>query len=254
MTQEKNVNVKETVAEAGNAATEKNNDPKVVRFDKLPEDRQIEILSKVAQENRKTLDVTLLAETLKKNGIMKLPSDNLVASALQSRKTMALGEVAFKKSRQLILETYEAAKAEGFTPQEARKLVVILVTDNGRILSERTVRNYLPAEAKDVSRDRSEELKKYHEEKRKEAEKQLSEEQRNGWSGIIVPVMWAEKIAEFAAKKEACIIYHDGKIIHKVKPAVVHEEMGQDGKLHKVTPVPQTQTQTPSKKFKVRIP
>ncbi len=254
MIQESNVKT-ETVAETDNAATEKKTTPaKVTRFDKLPEAQQIEVLSKAAQDNRKTLDITLLAETLKRNGIMKLPSDGLVANALQSRKTMALGEVAFKKSRQLIIETYEAAKAEGFTPQEARKLVVILVTDNGRILSERTVRNYLPTEAKDQSKNRSEELKAHHEEKRQQAEQSKTEEERKGWTPLIVPVMWAEEIAKFAAKKEACILFHDGKVIHKVKPAVVHEEMGKDGKLHKVQEAaPAPQAQTPSKKVKVRM-
>ena len=213
---------------------------KSLSFDKLEESQQLALAEKVASEKKPHMDAQLLLETLQKNGIQKVPSQELVNIALEGRRQFATGTAAYIKAKDKILETYNQAIKEGFTPQESRKIVVLLVTQNGKILSDRTVRNYLPAEAKATQKAHA--VAATPEEK---AEKQAAAEASTIQQvrQFIIPVNWVNEIVNFAKKhpSEACLlVLNSDNSIRRISQAVISEEIGKDGKPHKVTrPTPE---------------
>lgn len=213
--------------------------PKVAKltFDKLDENQQVQVAEKILQEKKPSMDAQFLMQTLTKAGISKIPSQELQNLALATRKDFATGFLGIKKMKDHIREMYErAVNVEKFTPLEAGKLIKILVSQNGKIVSDRTVRNYLPAEAKHSEKAHAEAATP-EEKAEKEAAAANSQPPRPEVRQFIIPVMWVEKIADFAKKhpKEACLlVLNQDNSIKRVTQAVTIEEKGNDGKMHKV--------------------
>lgn len=221
-------------------ATEKKAKEVKLTFDKLTIDQQAEIAEKVIAVKKPTLDLPLLYKELKDGKVNKIPSDKLVNLALQGRSAVAGIYVAYKKTKDLIPQVYESAKNEGFTPFEARRFCEIVIAKDGALLSLRTIRNYLPEEAKNAKFAELNAQKPQLTEQEKAENKEAaaaSTVPKDETRQFIIPVMWVEKIAEFAKKhpKEAClVILNKDNTIKKIDQQVIVEEKGQDGKFHKV--------------------
>lgn len=187
----------------------------IMTFDNMTEETQMQQLERVANEKKPSIDGTFLFQELKRQGINRIPSEELQDTALNARKEFAEGGLRLLRGKQLIIGTYNKAIEEKYTPIEARKIVIILITQNGRLLSDRTVRRYLPQEAKDES--------KTTETNKEIAAKPKTQEQQEGLTEIYLPPKAVKEIAAFAAKNEACRMFLHGKAYMKVKPAVETE-------------------------------
>lgn len=209
------------------AATNNNSNKKtettkmvIMSFDKLDENSQMKVLERIAKEKNPEIDGQFLYQELTKNGISKIPSKELQEMALNARKEFAIGGLSLLRSQQLILGSYDKAIAEGFEPKQARTVVNILVTQNGRILSDRQTRRILSKhrpEAIDQSK-----VNKSLEEKKAQPK---TPEQQEGLTGIYLPPAACQAIGKYGAKNQACMLYIKGKAYIKVKDAVVTEKV-----------------------------
>lgn len=199
----------------------------------------------VKQKKAPDMDAQFMKDRLDKAGISMFLSDKLQQTIWDAKRAIATGVIAFLDTKQLCNKVYEQAVADGHSPMDARKIVFIFVADEGRFLTERTVRNYLPAEAKDPSKNRAEQTKAFH-------ERNKTAEEKEGLKQFYCSVEVAREIAKFAERNEGCLVFAREKELVRARAKVTIEVKGKDGKFHKADMTPESAEQAVAAAPKVK--